>query len=80
MDLLQILSFLMVAAAGTGVVLTRDPLRQSMVASFFGMQLSILFTILQAPDVTLSEIVVGAVAFPLMVLLTVVKTSAKGAQ
>ncbi|HJV64419.1 MAG TPA: hydrogenase subunit MbhD domain-containing protein [Geomonas sp.] len=80
MNLLQILSFLMVALAGTGVVATRDPLLQSMAASFFGLQLSILFTVLQAPDVTLSEIVVGAVAIPLMVVLTVAKTSAKGAQ
>jgi energy-converting hydrogenase B subunit D len=61
-------------------VATRDPLLQSMMASFFGLLLSILFTVLQAPDVTLSEIVVGAVAFPLMVVLTVAKTSGKGAQ
>jgi energy-converting hydrogenase B subunit D len=80
MDYLQVISFLMVAAAGTGVVATRDPLLQSMVASFFGLQLSILFTILQAPDVALSEIVVGAVAFPLMVVLTVTKATAKGGE
>lgn len=80
MDFLQVISFLMVAAAGCGVVATRDPLLQSMVAGFFGMQLSILFTILQAPDVALSEIVVGAVAFPLMVMLTVAKAMAKGAE
>ncbi|HJV33857.1 DUF4040 domain-containing protein [Geomonas sp.] len=80
MNALQVLSFLLVAAAGTGVVATRNPLLQSMVGSFFGLQLSILFTVLQAPDVALSEIVVGAVAFPLMVVLTVAKTSAKGAK
>jgi energy-converting hydrogenase B subunit D len=80
MDYLQVSSFLLVAAGGLGVVATRDPLLQSMMASFFGLLLSILFTVLQAPDVTLSEIVVGAVAFPLMVVLTVAKTSGKGAQ
>jgi energy-converting hydrogenase B subunit D len=80
MDFLQILSFVMVALAGTGVVFTRDPLLQSMMASFFGLLLTILFTVLQAPDVALSEIVVGAVAFPLMVVLTVAKCSAKGGQ
>jgi uncharacterized MnhB-related membrane protein len=80
MDWLQVISFLLVAAAGFGVVATRDPLRQSMVASFFGLLLAILFTVLQAPDVALSEIVVGAVAYPLMVVLTVAKTGAKGAQ
>jgi energy-converting hydrogenase B subunit D len=80
MDFLQILSFLMVTLAGTGVVATRDPLLQSMMASFFGLLLTILFTVLQAPDVALSEIVVGAVAFPLMVVLTVAKSGAKGGQ
>jgi energy-converting hydrogenase B subunit D len=77
---LQALSFLLVAAAGGAVVATRDPLRQSMAASFFGLLLSILFTVLQAPDVALSEIVVGAVAYPLMLVLTIAKTGAKGAQ
>jgi energy-converting hydrogenase B subunit D len=80
MNWLQLISFLLVAAAGAGVVATRDPLRQSMAASFFGLLLSILFTVLQAPDVTLSEIVVGAVAYPLMVVLAVAKSSAKGAE
>jgi uncharacterized MnhB-related membrane protein len=51
----------------------RDPLRQAMVASFFGILLAILFFVLQAPDVALSEIVVGAVALPLMVLLSLAK-------
>jgi energy-converting hydrogenase B subunit D len=80
MDLLQVLAFVMVAAAGGGVVATRDPLLQSMMASFFGLLLSILFTVLQAPDVALSEIVVGAVAFPLMIVLTVAKSTARGGQ
>ncbi len=70
----------MVAGAGAGVVATRDPLPQSMVASLYGMLLSILFMVLQAPDVALSEIVVGAVAYPLMVMLTVTKAYGKGAE
>ncbi|MBJ6726109.1 DUF4040 domain-containing protein [Geomonas sp. Red875] len=77
---LEVLAFVLVAAAATGVVATRDPLPQSMAASLFGLLLSVLFMVLQAPDVALSEIVVGAVAYPLMVLLTVTKTTAKGAQ
>ena len=63
----------MVALAGLGVVLTRDALRQAMVVSFFGMLLGILFFVLQAPDVALSQIVVGAVASPLMILLALAK-------
>jgi len=35
--------------------------------------LAVLFFTLQAPDVALSEIVVGAVALPLMILLTLAK-------
>jgi uncharacterized MnhB-related membrane protein len=80
MEWLQAVALLMVAGAGTGVVLTRDPLLQSMAASLFGLLLSLLFTVLQAPDVALSEIVVGAVAYPLMVVLTVAKTSVQGGE
>ena len=70
---LVVVALLAVAAAGTAVVFTRDPLRQAMVASLFGIVLGILFFVLQAPDVALSEIVVGAVALPLMVLLALAK-------
>jgi energy-converting hydrogenase B subunit D len=70
---LQATILLLVGAGGTAVVATRDPLRQAMVASFFGILLAILFFVLQAPDVALSEIVVGAVALPLMILLSLAK-------
>jgi energy-converting hydrogenase B subunit D len=70
---LEVVSLLLVAAGGTAVVLTRDPLNQAMVASFFGLLLGILFLVLQAPDVALSQIVVGAVALPLMILLALTK-------
>ena len=46
----------------TSVVLARDPLRQAMVASIYGLVLGILFFVFQAPDVALSQTVVGAVA------------------
>jgi uncharacterized MnhB-related membrane protein len=62
---LQATILVLVAVGGTAVVATRDRLRQAMVASFFGILLAILFFVLQAPDVALSEIVVGAVALPL---------------
>jgi len=64
---------LLVAAAGTAVVLTRDPLDQAIVASFFGLLLGLAFLVLQAPDVALSQIAVGAVALPLMILLALAK-------
>ena len=63
----------LVAAGGTAVVLVRDPLRQAIVASIFGLLLALLFFAFQAPDVALSQIVVGSVALPLMIVLTLSK-------
>jgi energy-converting hydrogenase B subunit D len=54
-------------------VLARDPLRQAMLASIYGLVLGILFFVWQAPDVALSQTVVGAVALPLMILLGLAK-------
>ena len=54
------------------MVLARDPLRQAMVASIYGLVLGILF-VFQAPDVALSQTVVGAVALPMMILLALAK-------
>ena len=62
-----------VAAAGTAVVLTRDPLRQAFTAGFFGLALAFFYLSLQAGDVALSQIVVGAIALPLIVLLSLAK-------
>ena len=73
MSILQAVVLLLVAAAGTGVVLTRDPLNQAVGVSFFGLLLAILFLVFQAPDVSLSAIVVGALALPLMLLLALAK-------
>ncbi|MGH2702789.1 MAG: Na(+)/H(+) antiporter subunit B [Actinomycetota bacterium] len=71
---LQVVALLLVAAGGTAVVLNRNPLPQAIAASFYGLLLGILFTLFQAPDVALSQIVVGAVALPLMILLALAKT------
>ena len=73
MIVLEVAVFLLVAAAGTAVVLTRDPLNQAIVASFYGLVLGIMFFVYQAPDVALSQITVGAVALPLMILLALAK-------
>lgn len=63
----------LVALAGTGVVLTRDATSQIIGVSFFGLVLALMFLLFQAPDVALSQIVVGAVALPLMVVLALAK-------
>jgi energy-converting hydrogenase B subunit D len=62
-----------VALCGTCVVLARDPLRQAMVTSIYGLVLGILFFVFEAPDVALSQTAVGAVALPLMILLALAR-------
>jgi energy-converting hydrogenase B subunit D len=61
------------AAGGTAVVVTREPVCQAIVLSVFGLVLAILFVVLQAPDVGLSQLVIGAAVLPLMVLLAIAK-------
>ncbi|MGZ4202506.1 MAG: Na(+)/H(+) antiporter subunit B [Thermoleophilaceae bacterium] len=70
---LQVAVLLLVAAGGTGTVLTRDTRKQAVVLSFYGLLLGILFFAYQAPDVALSQITVGSVGVPLMLLLTLAK-------
>jgi energy-converting hydrogenase B subunit D len=57
------------ALAGSLVVFNRDPKRQVFAISANGVVLSLLFFVLQAPDVALSEIVVGGAATPLLFLV-----------
>ena len=64
----------------TAVAMTRDPLRQAMVTSVYGLVLGVLFFAFQAPDVALSQTAVGAVALPLMVLLALAKVKAAEAE
>lgn len=63
-----------VGLAGTAVVLTGEPQRQALMLSAFGVASGLLFMVLQAPDVALSEIGVGTAIVPLMVMLAVRKT------
>jgi len=73
MDILQITLLILVAAGATAVVLIRDRVRQVLMLSVYGVLLAVLFLAFQAPDVTLSELVVGAVALPIILLLTLAK-------
>lgn len=73
MDTLQVTALVGVAAGATVVVRTKDRIRLVLVLSVYGMLLAILFFVFQAPDVTLSELTVGAVALPLILLLAIAK-------
>jgi energy-converting hydrogenase B subunit D len=70
---LLVIVFLMVGVSGTAVVLTRDPRRQAVMLSIYGLILTTFFLILQAPDVAFSELTIGATVLPLMLLVAVVK-------
>ena len=73
MTAIQALTIVLVAVGGTATVLTREPFRQAMVAGLYGLLLVVLFLVYQAPDVSVSAIVGGTVALPLMVLLALAK-------
>jgi energy-converting hydrogenase B subunit D len=77
MDVLQVTVLVLVAAGATAVVLTRVPVRQAIVLSVYGILLAVLFLVFQAPDVTLSELTVGAIALPIMLLLALAKVSGR---
>lgn len=73
MIFLQLGILALVLIAGTTVVFTRGIASQAIVVSMFGLILALMFMAFQAPDVALSQLVVGAVGLPLMVLLAVAK-------
>jgi len=72
-DILQSILFIFLAIGGTVVVLTRNPVNQAIGLAFYGVLLSLMFFLLRAPDVALSQIVIGAFAVPLMVLVTLAR-------
>lgn len=73
MLVIQVAILLFVAVSGTAVVLTRDPRNQVIGLSFYGLILALMFFIFRSPDVALSQIVIGAVALPLMFMLAISK-------
>jgi energy-converting hydrogenase B subunit D len=70
MTLVLIIVLTMVAVVATAVVLTKDPKPQAVTLSLYGLLLALLFLVLHAPDVALSQVAVGGAVVPLLVLLT----------
>jgi len=68
---LQLAALLMVGLAGTTVVLVRDPLRMTLLNAVYALTLTILFLVFQAPDVALSMLVVGGIAYPIVLLAAI---------
>jgi uncharacterized MnhB-related membrane protein len=68
MTALQAIGLVAVALGGTAVVFTGEALRQTMVLGIYGIALTFLFFVFQAPDVALSEIVITSVGLPIIIL------------
>ena len=68
---LQLVALVLVAAGATSVVLVRDLARQAIVNGLYGLSLAVLFLVFQAPDVALSQLAVGAVAVPIVLLAAI---------
>ena len=75
---LQAVALTLVGVLGVGTVLVRDPLRQVVVNSMFGLSLVVTFAALQAPDVAIAEVVVSAIAVPMVLLPVIYKTHGGG--
>jgi energy-converting hydrogenase B subunit D len=65
---LQAVAIGLTALGAVLVVLTRDIVRQAILVSFYGLALTVLFVVFQAPDVALSELVVGTIAYPIVLV------------
>lgn len=72
-EVFQAIAIVSMGIVGTAVVLARDPLRQALVLGVYGMTMVATFFALQAPDVSLSAIVITTVGLPPMVLLALRK-------
>ncbi|MCS0605480.1 DUF4040 domain-containing protein [Streptomyces sp. LP11] len=77
-DAVIVVTLLLTAACATAAVTQRDPARQALVLSVLGVVLAALFTVLQAPDVGLSQLAVGSALTPLLIMLSVRKTRRRG--
>ncbi|WP_037851174.1 Na(+)/H(+) antiporter subunit B [Streptomyces sp. NRRL S-340] len=78
-DALVVVALLAVAGCATAAVANRDPARQALVLSVLGTALAVLFTVLQAPDVGLSQLAVGSALTPLLIMLSVRKVRRRSA-
>jgi uncharacterized MnhB-related membrane protein len=70
---LQVVILVLVALGATLVVMVRGRVRQVVALTAYGVVLAVLFLTFHAPGVTRSELVVGAVALPLILLLTIAR-------
>jgi uncharacterized MnhB-related membrane protein len=73
MSPLTVILLVLVALGALAVVTTREPGRQALLVSLYGLVLAILYVVLEAPDVALSQLVIGAVGLPILILVAMAK-------
>lgn len=73
MMILGIGLLLLIAVAAFVIVRTDDVTKQLLALGFYGLLFALTFFVFQAPDVALSQITVGAIALPLMIMLAITR-------
>jgi len=63
----------LMAVSALMIVRTDDVTNQLLALGFYGLLLALMFFVFQAPDVALSQITIGAIALPLMVMLAITR-------
>lgn len=63
----------LIAISAFVIVRTDDVTNQLLALGFYGLLFALMFFIFQAPDVALSQITVGAIALPLMIMLAITR-------
>lgn len=63
----------LIAVSAFVIVRTDDVTNQLFALSFYGLVFALTFFLFQAPDVALSQITVGAIALPLMIMLAITR-------
>lgn len=63
----------LIAVSAFLIVRTDEIMSQVIALSFYGLLLALMFFIFQAPDVALSQVTVGAIALPLMIMLAITR-------
>lgn len=64
---------ILIAISALAIVRTDNVRNQLLAVSFYGLLLGLMFFIFQAPDVALSQITIGAIALPLMLMLALTR-------
>ncbi len=79
MMILGIGILLLIAITAFCVVRTHDTTRQVLALTFYGLLLAMMFFIFQAPDVAISQLTVGAIVLPLIIMLAISRMRAHDA-